>query len=63
LQSQKGAQQGDPLGPLYFCIVFKDILQSLQSELVFGYLDDVTMGGDASTVAAELEAAATRIGL
>jgi len=66
LQSQEGAQQGDPLGPLYFCLVFKDILQSLQSELVLGYLDDVMMGGDASTVAAdfiELEAAVNRIGL
>lgn len=66
LQSQEGAQQGDPLGPLYFCLVFKDILQSLRSELVLGYLDDVTMGGDASTVAAdfiELEAAATTVGL
>jgi len=46
LHSQEGAQQGDPLGPLYFCLIFKDILQSLQSELVLGYLDDVTMGGD-----------------
>jgi len=66
LHSQEVAQQGDPLGPLYFCLVFKDLLQSLQSELVLGNLDDVTMGGDASTVAAdfiELEAAATRVGL
>jgi len=45
------------LSPLYLCLVFKDIVQSLESELVLGYLDD-----DASTVAAdfiELEAAAT----
>jgi len=42
-------------------------LQSLQSELLLGYLYDVTMGGDASTVIfadfIELEAAATRVGL
>jgi len=41
-------------------------MQSLQSELVSVYLDDVTMSGDASTVAAdfiELEAAATSVGL
>jgi len=66
LQSQEGTQQGDTLGPLYLCLVFNDIVQSLQSELVLGYIDDVTMGGDASTVAAdlmELEAAAIRVGL
>jgi len=36
LQSQEGDQHSDPLGPLYFCHVFKDILQSLQSGLVVG---------------------------
>jgi hypothetical protein len=31
LQSEEGAQQGDPLGPLYFCLTFKDVLVSLRS--------------------------------
>ena len=34
LQSEEGAQQGDPLGPLYFCLACKELLESLKSELV-----------------------------
>jgi len=41
ISSEEGAQQGDPLGPLYVCLVFKELLESLESELVLGYLDDV----------------------
>ena len=48
LQSEEGAQQGDPLGPLYFCLVCKELLDSLKSELVLGYLDDITLGDDAA---------------
>ena len=50
LSSAEGAQQGDPLGPLYFCLAIKDVLDSLRSEFVVGYLDDVTIGGRADTV-------------
>ena len=39
-----GAQQGDPLGPLYFCLAVHDLLTSLQSSIVVGYLDDMSMG-------------------
>ena len=28
LQSAEGAQQGDPLSPLYFCLAFKELLES-----------------------------------
>ena len=66
LSSEEGAQQGDPLGPLYFCIVFLELLQSLKSELAFGYLDDVAMGGDAETVVEDflhLEATSKEFGL
>jgi len=66
LQSEEGAQQGDPLGPLYFCLVFKELLESLQSELVVGYLDDAAMGGEAETVLKDflhIESAAKLIGL
>jgi len=66
LQSSEGAQQGDPLGPLYFCLTFKELLESLLSELVLGFLDDVALGGDAASVLKDfilLEAAAKQLGL
>ena len=49
--SQEGAQQGDPLGPLLFCLAIHPILTSLSSNLVAGYLDDITLGGDEKTLA------------
>lgn len=64
--SEEGAQQGDPLGPLLFCLALHDILTSLKSELVLGYLDDVALGGDANIVMEDLiaiEATAADIGL
>ena len=66
LQSQEGAQQGDPLGPLYFCLAVHDLLTSLQSSIVVGYLDDMSMGGEADRVAEDftrLEAGAAKLGL
>ena len=66
LQSAEGAQQGDPLGPLYFCLAFKELLESQQSELALGFLDDVAIGGDAACVMEDflqLEAAAKHLGL
>jgi len=36
ISSKEGTQQGDPLGSLYFCLVFKELLESLESELVLG---------------------------
>src|SRR5664279_5123278 len=66
LLSEEGAQQGDPLGPLYFCLVFKELLESLQSELILGYLDDVAVGDDAATVITDfilLETTAQNLGL
>ena len=66
LHSNEGAQQGDPLGPLYFCLTIKELMESMQSELVLGYLDDITLGGDARTCLSDflhLEEAAKRLGL
>jgi len=66
LQSQEGVQQGDPLGPLEFCLAFKELLESLRSELLLVYLDDVATGGDAATVLSDflhLEVAARSLGL
>src|SRR5215471_17698081 len=48
--SQEGVQQGDPLGPLLFCLTLHPILSSLSSKLRLGYLDDVTLGGSAASV-------------
>ena len=66
LVSEEGAQQGDPLGPLYFCLVVKELLDLLQSELVIGYLDDFTLGDDAEVCLQDfqmLELSAARLGL
>jgi len=51
LHSAEGAQQGDPLGPLYFCLAIHDVLVACNSEMVVAYLDDVGLGGDAEVVA------------
>ena len=51
LSSEEGAQQG----PLYFCLAIKPLLDTIESELHFGYLDDLTIGGDAETVTNDFE--------
>jgi len=43
LQSAEDAQQGDLLGSLNFCLAFTELLESRQSVLVLGYLDDVAL--------------------
>lgn len=44
--SQRGVQQGDPLGPALFCLVVQEIIDSLQDlDLNVWYLDDGTIGG------------------
>ena len=53
--SSEGPQQGDPLGPLMFSITIQPILDELNSELVIGYLDDITLGGGVHQVAADIE--------
>ena len=66
LSSEMGTQQGDPLGPLYFCLVVHSLLTSMKSELSIGYLDDFSLGGEAGVVAddfVELEARARELGL
>ena len=66
IPSEEGAQQGDPLGLLLFCLAIHDLLLSLRSELVLGYLDDITIGGEPDSVAKDfilLESKAAEIGL
>ena len=64
--SDEGAQQGDPLGPLLFCMATHDLWTNLNSEFVAAYLDDCTMGASSSTLVSDfrfLEAEAAKLGL
>ena len=45
IDSCEGVQQGDPLGPLLFCLTIHDLITSLQSEFSVFYLDDGNLGG------------------
>ena len=55
LQSSEGVQQGDPLGPLLFCLAIFQLQSQLQSELCLLYLDDVTLGGTVEEIMNDLE--------
>jgi len=55
ISSAEGVQQGDPLGPLLFCLTLQPILSSLSSKLRLGYLDDVTLGGSFNAVNLDVE--------
>jgi len=50
LLPQEGTQQGDPLGPLLFCLSVQSLLDSLTSKFSAGYMDDFTIGGSISDV-------------
>ena len=45
ITSERGVQQGDPLGPLLFCLAIHPIVKSLKSKLNLWYMDDGIMGG------------------
>ena len=66
VSSAEGVQQGDPMGPLLFCLAVHDLLSTLKSELVLGYLDDFTLADHVDTVLYDfrtLEQKAYEIGL
>ena len=50
LQSEEGVQQGDPLGPLLFCLTIHPLVTKLISEFKIFYRDDGTLGGSAEFV-------------
>ena len=51
--SQEGSQQGDPLGPLFFCLAIHPLIVLCNSSLKMAFMDDVTLGGPAATVASD----------
>ncbi|HSN23938.1 MAG TPA: reverse transcriptase domain-containing protein, partial [Methylomicrobium sp.] len=64
--SQEGTQQGEPLGPLLFCLSAQPLLSSLKARLSLGYMDDFTIGGPEADVAKDVQAiieVGERIGL
>jgi len=44
IQSAEGVQQGDPLGPLLFCLGIHQMCTQLEAEISLFYLDDSTLG-------------------
>ena len=50
IPSSRGIQQGDPLGPALFALAVDKIAKDLSWELNIWYLDDATIGGQASSV-------------
>src|SRR5688572_21665981 len=44
MRSEERTQQGDPMGPLEFCITVQPILLNLKSELKVAFLDYLTLG-------------------
>jgi hypothetical protein len=45
ISSEEGAQQGDPFGPLLFCLSVHRLVKMMKSELNMWYIDDGTLGG------------------
>ena len=54
VQSQEGAQQGDPIGPLFFCNTIHPLLSSLHCNLNIGYSGDVALGDHLDVVASDV---------
>ena len=66
IESAEGLQQGDPLGPLLFCLSIHRIVCSIKSGFVSGYLDDLGVGGLVSSVITDIksiEEQAHKVGL
>lgn len=55
ISSEEGVQQGDPLGPLLFCLVIQPIILNVQSKMNEWYLDDGSIGDSIDTVIADIK--------
>ena len=55
IQFAEGVQQGDPLGPLLFCLSIHRMCTLLKSEFSLFYLDDGTLGGSRDDLMHDLE--------
>ena len=55
IMSAEGVQQGDPLGPLLFCLAIHRHCSKMRSPLCLMYLDDVTIGGAVDNILHDLE--------
>ena len=53
--SAEGLLQGNPLSALLFCLAIQRLLNELAATLQVGYLDNVTLGGAANILAADVE--------
>jgi hypothetical protein len=48
--SDSGCQQGDPLGPLLFCLAIQPVIKHLTSTINTWYMDDGTLAGEIDQV-------------
>ena len=55
INSSEGVQQGDPLGPLLFCLTIHHLCSRLKSNLCLFYLDDGTLGGSAEDICLDIQ--------
>ena len=55
IESAEGVQQGDPLGPLLFCLAIHPLVSQLESEFCVWYLDDGTIGGPSELLFEDLQ--------
>jgi len=46
ISSAEGVQQGDPLGPLLFCVAAQKMANLMKSQLNLWYMDDGSLGGE-----------------
>ncbi|GAV06646.1 hypothetical protein RvY_16602 [Ramazzottius varieornatus] len=54
IQSARGVQEGDTVGPLLVCLLTRNLTKSLQSPFNLWYLDDATPGDDPEQVCEDL---------
>ena len=53
--SAEGIQQGDPVGPMLFCLTIHELVCNLLSKLKVFFLDDCTIGGNLEDLQTDLQ--------